>query len=222
VSDLPSSALDYRAVVAEFFLALRGAGLLLSPLDEELVCEWERRGIPVAVVCRGIRAGLEQLAAEGARRPRSLRAIRCAVDDAWRAYRGGRVGDAPAPPDEAAVAEQRLRDARALLEDAGRACAPALRAGHRAAWRALDAAAALPGSPLERVEAALVAADAHLVVAWVASLSRGERAALGRRIRLLAGPRDARASLRSHRDALRSHVSDAARTAGLTRLRGSV
>ena len=113
MSELPSSALDYGAVVAEYFLALRGVGLLLSPLDEELVAEWERRGIPVAVVCRGIRA-------------------------------------------------------------------------------------------------------------WVASLPPGERAALGRRIRLLAGPRDARASLRSHRDALRSHVSDAARTAGLTRLRGSV
>ena len=34
------------------FLGLRGAGLMVSPLDQELVAEWERRGLPVAVVCR--------------------------------------------------------------------------------------------------------------------------------------------------------------------------
>jgi hypothetical protein len=222
VSDLPSSALGYGAVVAEYFLALRGAGLLLSPLDEELVAEWERRGIPVAVVCRGIRAALEQLASEGARRPRSLRAVRFAVDDAWRAYRSGRVGDAPAPPAEAEVAGRRLRAARALVEEAGRACGDELRPGFRAAWRALAAEAAFPGSPLERAEAALAAADAHLVRAWVSSLAPEARAALGRRVRLLVGARSAGTSRRAHRDALRAHVADAARSAGLTSLRGSV
>jgi len=40
-------------VVGEFFLALRGSGLLLSPLDQELVAEWERRGLPVPVVIAG-------------------------------------------------------------------------------------------------------------------------------------------------------------------------
>jgi hypothetical protein len=222
VSELPSSALDYGAVVAEYFLALRGVGLLLSPLDEELVAEWERRGIPVAVVCRGIRAGLEQLASAGARRPRSLRAVRLAVDDAWRAYRSGRVGEAPAPPGEAEVAGRWLREARARIEEAGRACADELRAGYRAAWRAIAAEAGFPGSPLERAEAALAAADAHLVRAWVSSLGREARAALGRRVRLLAGARSAWTSRRAHRDALRAHVVDAARAAGLTSLRGSV
>ena len=99
MSDLPSSSLDYGAVVAEYFLALRGAGLMLSPLDEEVVADWERRGLPVAVVCRGLRRGLELLAADGARRaPRSVRALRFAVEEEWRAYQHGRVGDAPAPP----------------------------------------------------------------------------------------------------------------------------
>jgi hypothetical protein len=222
MSDLPSSSLDYGAVVAEYFLAGRGAGLLLSPLDEELVQEWERRGLPVAVVCRGIRTGLEQLAAEGARPPRALRALRLAVEDAWRAYRSGRVGDAPPPAGEAEVAAARLRDAHARLEGATRAAPPALREAYRAASRALHAERDLTGSPLERFEAALAAADARLVAAWVASLPRAMRAALGARVRLLAGPRARGASRRAYRDSLRAHVADAARSAGLTWLRGSV
>ena len=64
MSRIPAEALSYQAVVGEFFLQLRGAGLLLSPLDQELVTEWERRGLPVAVVCRGLRAGFEALAGE--------------------------------------------------------------------------------------------------------------------------------------------------------------
>jgi hypothetical protein len=115
MSELPQSALGYRAVVIEYFLGLRGAGLLVSPLDEEQVADWERRGVPVAVVCRGLRAGLEALAAERRRPPRSLRALRLAVEDEWRAYRSGRVGDAPAPTGEASVAEGRLAAARAIL-----------------------------------------------------------------------------------------------------------
>ncbi len=57
MSELTQDSLDYTLVVAEYFLALRGSGLLLSPLDQELVAEWERRGIPVAIFCRGIRHG---------------------------------------------------------------------------------------------------------------------------------------------------------------------
>jgi hypothetical protein len=132
------------------------------------------------------------------------------------------VGDAPAPPGEAEVAGRRLREARERIEEAGRACAGELRAGYRAAWRALAAEAAFPGSPLERAEAALAAADAHLVRAWVSSLGRETRAALGRRVRLLAGARSAATTRRAHRDALRAHVADAARAAGLTSLCGSV
>src|SRR5512146_312969 len=121
MSDLPSSALDYRTVVTEYFLGLRGSGLMLSPLDQEAVAEWERRGVPVAVVCRGLRRGLEDLADRRAGSPRSVRALRFAVEDEWRAYQHGRVGDAPAPPGEETAAAARLAAARDLLADAGRA-----------------------------------------------------------------------------------------------------
>jgi hypothetical protein len=224
MSDLPQGALDYHAVVTEYFLGLRGAGLLVSPLDEELVREWERRGVPVAVVCRGLRAGLEDAAgrAPGASPPRSIRALRLAVEDAWRAYQAGRVGDAPPPPTEAAAAEARLRAAREALARAGQAAEAPFREGYREAWRALAAAAAQPGSPLERVEAALMMADARLLSAWLRTLSRPERTALGQRLRLLAGPRTRGASRSAHRAALRAHLLDLARRAGLTCLRGSV
>lgn len=227
MSELPSAALGYHAVVTEYFLALRGAGLLVSPLDEELVSEWERRGIPVAVVCRGLRRGLEDAAerrAPGAAPPRSIRALRHAVEDAWRAYQHGRVGDAPPPPGEAEAAEARLAAAREALAGAGRAAEGPVRDGYRAAWSALAGAegAAQEGSPLERVEAALAAADDRLLAAWLQSLPRPERAALGPRLRLLAGPRARGESHRAYRGGLRTHLFDLARRAGLTCLRGSV
>jgi hypothetical protein len=219
VSDLPAGALGYQAVVTEYFLGLRGAGLLVSPLDQELVAEWERRGLPAAVVCRGLRRGLEDLVAmrsPGAAPPRSIRALRFAVEDEWRAYQAARVGEAPAPPLEEDAARARLRAARELLAGAGRDADEAF----REAWRALDAAAGDPG--LERVEAAIETADARILAAWLAALPREERVALGPRIRLLAGPRPRGASRRAHREALRAHLMDAARRAGLTCLRGSV
>jgi hypothetical protein len=222
MSDLPAAALDYPAAIAEYFLGLRGAGLMLSPLDQELVLAWERRGVPVAIVCRGIRRGLEDLAERGEREPRSLRALRFAVEDEWHAYRAARVGEAPGPPGEAGAAEARLSRARDLLAGAGRRASPAERRGYRAAGRILDAAGDRPGTPLERVEAALAEADDLILAGWIAALPPLERRALGPRLRRLAGARRRGESPTAYRAALRAHLADAARGAGLTCLRGSV
>jgi len=223
MSDLPQDALSYQAVVAEYFLGLRGAGLMVSPLDQELVEGWERRGLPVAVVCRGLRRGLEELVEQrppGATLPRSIRALRFAVEDEWHAYQRQRVGDSPPPPAEASAAETRLSAARALLADAGRAADGPRRDGYRDAWRAL--AGRYAGTPLERVEAAIAAADHRILGSWLGSLERPQRAALGPRVRLLAGPRRPGERPRAYREALRVRLLDAAREAGLTCLRGSV
>jgi len=219
VSDLPSTQLTYEVVVAEYFLGLRGGGLMLSPLDLDQVRAWERRGLPVAVVCRGLKDGLEAALRdrpEGTP-PRALRAYRRSVEDAWRAYRGGRVGDAPPPPDEASAAAARLRAARSLLETAA-ARGPAA-AGHGAARRALDACR---GATLAEVEAALDGADAALLRGWLAALPRPARAALGPRCRLLAGDRPPWTRVAAYRQALRAHLVDAGRGAGLLRLAASV
>jgi hypothetical protein len=220
VSELPSSALCYETVVSEYFLGLRGAGLMLSPLDLEQVRSWEQRGVPVPVVCRGLRRGLEDALRErpaGSPPPRALRAYRLCVEDEWRAYRTQRVGESPAPPDEAAVADRRLAAARALL--VGALSEGPLAAAHRAAARAL--AGARP-TDLTAVEVALAQADAELLRGWLTSLPRSTRAALGPRCRLLAGDRPAWTRRGAYRAALRAHLLDAAREAGLLCLRGSV
>jgi hypothetical protein len=223
VSDLAREDLSYQLVVAECFLGLAGKGLMLSPLDQELVADWERRGLPVAVVVRGLRFGwdeAQQRRAPGASPPRSLRALRFAVEDEWRAYTSRAVGDSPAPPAESAAAGARLAAARARLTAAGECAPPAWQAGYREALTALDAS--WPGSALERVEAAIAAADARLLAGWLASLDRPRRTALGPRLALRAGPRPRGGNRRAHRATLRHHLLEAARAAGLTCLRGTV
>jgi hypothetical protein len=213
-------------VVAEYFLGLRGSGLMLSPLDEELVAAWERRGIPISVVCRGLRAAQAALLAErapGSPPPRALRAYAFGVEQEWKGYRSGRVGSAPPPPPEAEAAARRLEGARALLLDLGRSADGPRREAYRAAWRALAAAERDMRRPtLAGVEAALAAADRALFRAFVDALPRPERAALGARLRLRAGARPRACPPRAWRDTLLAHLGDAARQAGFLGLRGSV
>jgi hypothetical protein len=244
MSDLAGSDLTYQAVVAEYFLGLRGGGLMLSPLDQELVAEWERRGLPVAVVCRGLSRGLEELVRRrapgaGSAAPRSLRALRFSVEEAWSEQQARSIGDAPPPPpSETGFAAARLAAARARLLEASQGAPPAWAQGYRAALAELGslapvaslpelaAQAALndhqPGPTLAQVEAAIAAADARLLSAWLASLDRPRRTALGPRLALRAGPRGRGSSRSAHRETLRLHLLDAARGAGLTCLRGSV
>lgn len=222
MSQIPAEHLSYQAIVAEYWLHLRGAGLMISPLDAEQIADWERRGLPVAVVCRGLGRGLEEWAQghpPGAPPPRSLRAVRFAVEGEWRAYRHGRVGSSPPPSGEAEAARARLEAARAHLAEGARATAGARRAAYLAALAALPAT---PPASVAGAEAALRAADDRLLAAWLGSLSRAERSALGPRLRLLAGERPRRARPAAWRETLRSHLFEAARRAGLICLRGSV
>lgn len=221
MSLIPSGELSYAALVAEFFLQLRGTGLLLSPLDQELVAEWERRGMPASVVCRGMRRGWDALGQErapGAAPPRSIRALRGFVEEEWRAYRDGRVGDGGAPGPEADAARRRLAAARTLLGEAEAASGDARRRAYR------EAAGLLPDDTvsLQALEGALAAVDDLLLHRWLGTLPRPERAALGPRCRLLAGDRIRRARRSSYRETLRTHLFEAARRAGILCLRGTV
>jgi hypothetical protein len=221
MSLIPAGSLSYPALVAEYFLQLRGTGLLLSPLDLELVAEWERRGLPSAVVCRGMRRGWDELAAvraPGAAPPRSLRALRGFVEEEWRAYRHGRVGEAPPPGSEAEAAAARLAAARTRLEEG----VAASRGPRAEAYRRAEAGLPRSAGALAEVEAALREADDVLLHAWLASLPSPERSALGPRCRLLAGPRARRARPAAYRETLRSHLFDAARRAGILCLHGTV
>ena len=95
-----ASRTGYLELVTDFFTERVGRGLLLSPVEIDLVEQWQARGIPVEVVCRGIAAAVEayELAHPGRRPPRTLRYYAGAVDDAVRAAREkalGRRCDAP-------------------------------------------------------------------------------------------------------------------------------
>ena len=45
---------NYVAKVANLFLHRRGSTLQLSPLDWQMISEWERKGVPLQIVCRVI------------------------------------------------------------------------------------------------------------------------------------------------------------------------
>jgi hypothetical protein len=224
MSDLPRHLLTYETVVAEYFLGLRGSGLMLSPLDLEQVRAWKRRGVPVPVVCRGLRFGYERALAAlppGGAPPRSVRALRLAVEDEWRAYRSGRFAGEPPPVDDGAAAAARaaavLDRLRAALRNAPH---PALATAYARALAELSALAA----PLSHgaLDAFLAAADDAAFRAWARGLSPADRVAIGSFCAVRAGPRPAGCTLSAHREALRAFALDFARGAGLTLFAGSV
>ncbi len=51
---------NYLVTVEQFFLTLKDSGLALSATDYDLIQQWESRGIPVNVVCRGIENGVAE------------------------------------------------------------------------------------------------------------------------------------------------------------------
>ena len=58
---------NYLVTVEQFFLTLKDAGLSLSATDYDLIQQWEGRGIPVNVVCRGIENGVEEFGRQNTR-----------------------------------------------------------------------------------------------------------------------------------------------------------
>jgi len=58
---------NYLVTVEQFFLTLKDSGLALSATDYDLIQQWEERGIPVNVVCRGIENGVEEFGRQNTR-----------------------------------------------------------------------------------------------------------------------------------------------------------
>jgi len=221
MSLLPEEA-TYLEHVQAYFLAFRGDGVSLSPLDAELLVDWRTRGVPYPVVCRGIRKAAEtQLYNRGARL-RTLRACRSAVEREFQRWEGlgpQRVPTATAPATtetaEPSSTEsftvRRLKKARAELRKALRACV------NDAARGALEAAAALVAQELEdprEVSVLISRAEDTLALVYVRRLAPAARRDLMREARALAGPRPARASPRARKDALRAHRVALARAHG--------
>ena len=100
MSLFPPEELSYLRLVEQAFVQLKGSGLMLSPLDVEIVRRWELEGAPARVVCRAIRESFEAHArthGAGVEGPRSLRYCAPAVDDALKAWRKGRLEGGAVP-----------------------------------------------------------------------------------------------------------------------------
>src|SRR5688500_13002929 len=108
MSFLPEGA-SFEELVQDYFVAFRGSGLMLSPLDGELVSAWAALGVPFEVVARGIRRAAEETlwdARPGEPVLRSVRACRRAVEAEVKKYL-----------DRSAGAHAEGEAAAALLED---------------------------------------------------------------------------------------------------------
>src|SRR5690349_19676643 len=99
MSLLPDSA-SFEELVQECFLAHRGAGLMLSPLDAELVGMWATQQVPFEVVARGIRRAAERAlfdARPGEPLLRTLRSCRRSVEAEIKQHQGLAAGRGSAP-----------------------------------------------------------------------------------------------------------------------------
>jgi hypothetical protein len=88
MSLLPESA-SFEELVQDYFLAVRGSGLMLSALDTELLTSWASQGVPFEVVARGIARSAEKAlwdARPGEPVLRSLRACRRQVEAEIKKY----------------------------------------------------------------------------------------------------------------------------------------
>lgn len=130
MSLLPTTEIGYIDYVSEYFLAQKGTGLMLSPLDVELVRRYEGQGIPFEVLCRGVARAFEVRHRHGKdRSPQlSLRACKRSIEAEVRRHaRGALRGPGPLP--EPAHLDRLLGRLRSAPNDAARA-------GYRAAYRA--------------------------------------------------------------------------------------
>ncbi len=206
MSLLPDEA-SFEERVQECFLAHRGAGLMLSALDLQLVDGWSSRGVPYDVVARGIRRGAERAmfdARPGEPVLRSLRSCRKDVEAEFKKHltRAEGAEEAPAAATVRARArpsppvDARVKKARAALQKLAREKPELAPAVHHLCEQVLPREP-MPSDLDERLEAGLLR-----------QLAFAERLALLREGRALAleatvlSPRARRLALRFHRGAL--------------------
>ncbi len=153
----------YFQAIEEKFVELRGAPLLLSPVDWQVASRWHREGVPLALVTRTLEELFARRKERGAKgRISSLRYCVPAVEAAWGDLReltapGHRV---PAPAFEAAPRLAALSAAVSSLS-----ADPALAAR----------VAALTGEP-QAIEESLAGLDREMLAGAEEGLSVGLRA----------------------------------------------
>jgi hypothetical protein len=98
---------DYFTEIEAHFIARRGTPFVLNAKDWPLMQEWEKSGIPLAIVIEAIDAVFDRFQAED-RKVNGLSFCRDEVKKLWKQRRDLQVGAAEAAPEE---------NAEALLEE---------------------------------------------------------------------------------------------------------
>ncbi|MBU8897656.1 hypothetical protein KRR26_18730 [Corallococcus sp. M34] len=175
MSLLPESA-SFEELVQDYFLAVRGAGLMLSALDTELLTSWAREEVPFEVVARGIARSAEKAmwdARPGEPVLRSLRSCKRTVDAEIKKYRSLSAGvgteEAPTATRRKSRTWEETRHARlcTALEDVARrdaSLAPRVR------WLRQTVLAEVPQEP-----ARLDAQEALSLLMMLRAMPRAER-----------------------------------------------
>ncbi len=213
---LVPETVGFEEQVQAFFLAFRGSGVALSPLDADLLLDWKSRGVPYPVVCRAIRISAEAAARDSRpeeARLRSLRACRKAVETEFRRFQGlavGRTKSPEKPPAE--MARKRRKAAMAKLRKSQRE-SPAT-AHARAYQSAIDVLSRCREDDPADVSKAISRADDAMGIAYVRALPQATRRELVREARAAAGPQQPGVTPRARKDALRAHLVAVARSRG--------
>jgi hypothetical protein len=200
MSYLPAGA-TFEELVQDYFVAFRGSGLMLSPLDEELASQWAQAGVPFEVVARGIRRAAESAlrdARPGESGLRTLRACRRAVEAEIKKFLDRSAGAGGEAEAQEQLQEDREKKRRQALRKYAR---------EHPQWAPLferAAARAQRQPPEAREEAVLLHA--------LRSLPFGERVGLYREARRLCASQEA-LSARARRLSRRFHVSAVVRRA---------
>ncbi|HYV46776.1 MAG TPA: hypothetical protein VFA20_18055 [Myxococcaceae bacterium] len=200
MSYLPAGA-SFEELVQDYFVAFRGSGLMLSPLDGELASQWAQSGVPFEVVARGIRRAAESAlrdARPGESSLRTLRACKRAVEAEIKKFLDRSAGAASEAAAQEKLQEDREKKRRKALRKYGR---------EHPEWAALlerAGARAQRQPPEVREEAVLVHA--------LRLLPYAERIGLYREARRLCAAQEA-LSARARRLSRRFHVSAVVRRA---------
>ncbi len=220
MSLLPADA-NYLEHAQAFFLAFRGDGLALSPLDAQLLMEWYQRGIPYLVLCQGIRKSAEAIIyhQRAGARLRTLRSCRMAVEREYCRWQGISAASSSLVKTDSSshqsagesFATKRLKKAKAALSKAlANSSLSPYRRALECALRILENESRIPCEVFQII----VRAETALAIVYVRSLPYVQRCALMREARQQARPCPEWASPKARKDALRAHLLVLARSQG--------
>ncbi len=178
--------MTYFQSVSRAFLARRGAPLMLSPAEVDLIAAWEKAGLPLDVVLEGIERTFDKPAAKSRRGGRGpgLAYCRPEVERARRRWLERRVGESRpgAPAEDRSAKAARAADAAARFREDSPGAPEILVDAARRAGQALGRAP-VDEAALERIDAEADEALLQLATEQDVSAAGQGRARLLRHLR---------------------------------------